>query len=203
MVKYDEKLKNYNVASPDKEIVVVGEKYISKEPSTFTINFKTITFPHIEILDNDGKKCFKTDYKTLSRTISDLEDNFLLSMETGFISDKIYSEKKIKEKVAEISSVNNTTKRLKYKIEFTNKINGKKDIINMKCSESYHTIGFFNGKEKEGAPMICRIRRTPEKHHILIVEIAPNVDIPFMIVLAIYSLKCIYWRIGCKFYYYY
>jgi len=62
----------------------------------------------------------------------------------------------------------------------------------MNCSESYNTIGFFNGKEKEGTPLICRMHYIPEKSLLnvkgkYIIEIVPNVDTLFMLGLGIFA----------------
>jgi len=163
MGKYSDQLMSKSVISPDKEIVIVDEDYISKEPTNFVINVKEGFSYDFEILDNNGKECYRTKSKSLSdtRTIYDLKDKPMVSMKEGFTTDKIFSEKKIKKEIAKIKP-KNSTKANKYEIEYLNKASRKNEILNLNCSSSFTTAGIFNGREKEGATMICRIRRTSD-----------------------------------------
>jgi len=195
MGKYSDQLMSKSVISPDKEIVIVDEDYISKEPTTIIFNIKENFSYEFEILDSNGKECYRTKAKSLSDTrfVYDLKDKPLVSIKEGFTTDKIFSEKKTKKEIAKIKP-KNSTKAHKYEIEYSNKATRKDEILNMNCSNSFTAIGIFNGREKEGATMVCRIRRTSEEKFLsskyqYTMEIAPNVDTLFMITLGIYILR--------------
>jgi len=78
---------------------------------------------------------------------------------------KIFSEKEGKKEIVK-KKHKNSMKSQKYTIDYINKTTGKDEILNMNCSFTCHTCGIFNGKEKEGAPMIgrfCKIFKDEKK----------------------------------------
>ena len=191
MGKYNDELLKKTVTSPEKEIVIVDEEYISKEPVTYTIKTKE----GFIITDSNGIECYKYKTKSFSDTfiIYDPKEKPLLSIKMGFTS-KIFSEKRTKKEIGKIKP-KNSTKAQKYEIVYTNKATGKEEILNLNCSSYFRTSGIFHGREKEGAPLIGRIIRTVDnsffnQNATYTIEIAPNVDILIMVALCVYvSLK--------------
>jgi len=194
MGKYSDELLKKTVTSPEKEIVIVDEDYISKEPTTYTINVKEGFSRHITIMDSDGKECYQYKTKSLSDTftICDTKEKPLISIKMGFTTDRIYSEKRIKKEIGTIKG-KNSTKAHKVVIEYTNKATKKEEVLNLNCSSNYRTSGVFHGREKEGAPMICRFNREFKSSFLdsesnFTIEIAPNVDTLIMITLCVYII---------------
>jgi len=196
MGKYSDELLNKSVTSPEKEVVIVDEEYISKESVTLTINAKEGFSQEFVIMDSNGKECYKFKTKSFSDTftICDPKEKPLLSIKMGFSSDKIFSEKRTKKEIGKIKP-KNSTKAHKYEIEYTNKATRKEEILNLNCSSNYRTSGVFHGREKEGAPLISRFSREINNSFLsskstFTIEIAPNVDILIMVALCVYvSLK--------------
>eukprot|EP00833_Pecoramyces_ruminatium_P005411 jgi/Orpsp1_1/1179443/evm.model.c7180000069382.1 len=76
-------------------------------------------------------------------------------------------------------------------IEFYNQATEQKEYLEMKCDFFHFTCGIFYGKEKEGAPLICKVIKrldaklfftTQENYYC---EVAPGIDLAFMTALAI------------------
>jgi len=201
MGKYSDQIKSNELTPPKDKIVVIGEDYISNEPTSYTVKYKN-NYLAIEVFDSNGKKCFKTKSKMCGIGISDMNDEDILYFnENSIPSVKLISKKEDEKEIARFSSKNTTTQHHKYKVEFTNKTNEICQIINVHCSSTYRSVGVFNGNEKEGAPMICRMIDNSKSNQIscdriyeaytseYTIEIAPNVDNLLMIALMIYIMK--------------
>jgi len=199
MGKYSDHLMSSKVVSPDNKIVLIDEKkYISEKPTTFTFNYNNVaTIKQYEILDRNGKEPFiiKKNSSHLYN-IYDLNDKCLLKFKEGFTDGKLLIEKgeNEEEKLVNIKSRNIISHE--YRAEFLNKFTGKDEILNIHYSTSFTTIGVFYGNEEEGAPLICRMHLTEKgKTRFLYkgcqytIEIAPNVDILYLIAVSLFILR--------------
>lgn len=198
MGKYSDQIKSNELTPPKDKIVVIGEDYISNEPTSYTVKYKNNHLA-IEVFDSNGKKCFKTKRKMFGIGISDMNDEDILYFNDNTLpSVKLISKKEDEKEIARFSGKNTTTQHHKYKVEFTNKTNEICQIINVHCSSTYRSVGVFNGNEKEGAPMICRMINNSKSTSFdrvyeaytseYTIEIAPNVDNLLMIALMIYIM---------------
>jgi len=193
MGKYSEELMNKKIISPDNEINIIDEEYVSKVPTIYSINLKEDTT--FIISDSNGKICYKFTYKSISDTITicDAKDKPLITIKKGLSSVKILAEEGKKE-FAKLK-FKNSTKGHKFLMEYINKATEKEEVLNLNCSSNYRTSGVFYGREKENAPMISRICRLSNdinlnKKFNYTIEIAPNVDNLIIIALSVYiSMK--------------
>jgi len=193
MGKYSDELMEKTVTSPSNEIIIIDRDYISKEPTYYTVNVRESSSTYeFEILDKDGKECYKCISKAISDTklVCDSKNQPLILIKEGATSIKLLSEKNDIKEIAKIK-FKNSTKAHKYALEYFNIATQKEEVLNLNCSNTYRTNGVFYGREKEGAPMICRICKTPKESiknlkNQFTIEIAPNVDSLIMIVFALY-----------------
>jgi len=193
MGKYSDKLMKGKVTSPSNEIIIVDEKYISKEPTIYTINVKEGSSNEFTILDSNQEVCYKckSNSDNDTATICDSRDKPIITIKEGSTSTKIFfaEEKQEKQVLAKIH-YKNSTKAIKHTIDYLNLATKKNEVLNFNCSSTYRASGVFYGREKEDAPMICRIckiqkKSAKEKDYQFKIEIAPSVDILIMIALTI------------------
>ena len=92
MGKYSDHPMNTEITTPEKEIIVFGEEYISKEPKKYIIKYKG---SQIRIFDDKLEECFKAKKKLTGFGIYTLEeDNKRLALyKEGFSGMKIYPGK--------------------------------------------------------------------------------------------------------------
>jgi len=196
MGRYSDKLMSTSVVSPNNKIVNFGDEYISKEPTTFTFHVMD-SFYKYEILDSNGNECFKAKHSRMTNyiTLYDLNKKPLATIKNGFNCQKIFSDTEYDKEMACFKFRNTSTQLHKFNVEYFNKATKRSEILKINCSRSYRTIGVFDGKESEGAPMICRMDTksleyfSPYKNFRYNIEIAPNVDVLYMISLFIFILR--------------
>jgi len=138
-------------------------------------------------LDSNKKECYKCNFNTEGDIIIfyNLNDNPLILLKECSGCVKILSEKEDKKELIIIKN-KITMSHHKYSIDYLNKATNKKELLNMKGSNTFRTSGIFYGSEKEGAPMICRICKIEKKpEYQFTVEIAPNVDNLIMIAITL------------------
>ncbi|ORX52250.1 hypothetical protein BCR36DRAFT_582748 [Piromyces finnis] len=191
---------NKEVNSPEYDVVAIDPKYVFDKTTKLLLKegLFSISGDDFAIKDTSGKSYFKCEGKTFSirdkKFISDMEGNplFCISNAVLFFKGKmkIYEGNTTKKVIANIIPQTSIKSR-KYVITYYNISTEKEEILNMKFDFYNHSCGIFCGKEKEGAPMICKIIKKVDAKRILTnkenyyIEIAPNVDIAFMVALAI------------------
>jgi len=191
---------NKPLTSADHEIVVIDSKYVFDKPKKLLLkeSLFSISGDDFSIKDTDGKSYFKCTGKTLSirdkKFITDMEGNPLFAIANAvlFLKGrlKIYAGNDTKKTIASIHPQKSIRHR-KYVITFFNTKTGQEESINMKCDYFKHSCGIFYGNESEGSPMICRIFKKLDAKRVLtnkenyVIEIAPGVDIAFMVALGI------------------
>ncbi|OUM62293.1 hypothetical protein PIROE2DRAFT_44435 [Piromyces sp. E2] len=193
---YDKK----ELSSPEKDVVAVDSKYVFDQPTELLLKEGLLSFSGDDfvIKDTSGKSYFKCTGKLMSirdkKFITDMEGNPLFCIANGILFFKsrlkIYSGKDTKEVLASITPVTSIKSR-KHLITYYNPVTEKEETLDMKFDFFNHSCGIFYGKEKEGAPMICKIIKKIDAKRILTnkenyyIEIAPGVDIALMAALAI------------------
>ncbi|KAL6589615.1 tubby C-terminal-like domain-containing protein [Neocallimastix sp. 'constans'] len=139
---------------------------------------------------------FKCNGSMINRVIiNDLYDLPILNIRNQILSLKdkitIYRGDDNKEVLATISqkSILNIKK---YTLEFFNQATDKKEFLDLKCDLMGSACGVFYGKEKDNAPMVCKIVRKIENKSILAspqesyyVDISPGVDIAIIVAATI------------------
>jgi len=166
--------------------LILREKIFSFSGDDFTI--KDIN--NIEYFKCKGKVFTFHDKKTLY----DLYELPILNIQHKIFTlkrnIKIYADKNDQKQLASISKKSIFSIK-KYIIEFYNQATEQTEYLEMKCDYFSFTCGIFYGKEKEGAPLICKVIKrldakllfTSQENYYC--QIAPGVDLAFMVALSI------------------
>jgi len=77
----------------------------------------------------------------------------------------------------------------KFSAEFINKLTEKQETFDINCDIKFRICGIFHGKEKKGAPMVCKIERNIYYANNYKVTIAAGVDVAFVIALSFIFIK--------------
>jgi uncharacterized protein YxjI len=193
---YDRK----ELTSPEKDVVAVDSKYVFEEPTELLLKEGLLSFSgdDFTIKDSSGNSYFKCEGKLLSirdkKFVTDMEGKplFCIANKVLFLKGrlKIYEGNDTKKVLASIAPQTSIKSR-KHIVTYYNPVTEKEETLDMKFDFFNHSCGIFYGKEKEGAPMICKIIKKIDAKRILTnkenyyIEIAPGVDIALMSALAI------------------
>ncbi|ORX52241.1 hypothetical protein BCR36DRAFT_582741 [Piromyces finnis] len=188
------KIKTYDaekISKPENTIVAVDEDFIYNDTKTFFLK---------QFLDKDSKSKYaftvnnihnknyfniKKDGQT--KIIYDIYKKPILNIRHSMIFPHIafYKGNEDKEMIASVQP--DTTI-----VEFYNQFTKKQEILNILNDKFNCSCGIFYGKEKEGAPMICKIREIMDANTFITycdkeytIEISEGVDIVIIIALAI------------------
>ncbi|KAG4083916.1 hypothetical protein H8356DRAFT_1746604 [Neocallimastix lanati (nom. inval.)] len=189
---------NRELEEPQNDIVAVDDRFVFHQPTHLIISSKLIslTSSDITITDSSGAEYFRCNDELVNKTIiNDLDEFPIVNIQSQILSLKdkinIYRLDTNKEIVGSITqkSVINVKK---YTLDFINHATDKKDFLDFKCDVMGNNCGVFYGKEKDGAPMVCRIIRkiegksfvsSPQEYYY--VDISPGVDIALIVAATI------------------
>ncbi|KAG4084810.1 hypothetical protein H8356DRAFT_1742891 [Neocallimastix lanati (nom. inval.)] len=180
-------------------LAVVSPIYITKENMTFTVERTTnkLAKYRFKIFDNEGKKVLKgrkTNRKRIIYTMDTNEPIFTVKETNSRKSrKKMYLGKNKKGRFLGIirakhdySNEDRKYAKYDYKVKFHNTVSKKNEFIEMKSDEDESVCALFHGKEKENAPVICKMIRAQDDRHHLTVQIAEGVDYIFVLGLALF-----------------
>jgi uncharacterized membrane protein YgcG len=183
---YFKELYDKPIQPPTREFAVVGRKYISQSPKEYILERAKSSFAkyNLKVKGTDGIKYYKGKHKPSSSVICTLDNVPLLKIKES-------QEKKIRkdvyignDKSILVSQIKCRNSKSNYKISVKNLIRGEEEYLQMNSDRKLVVCGIFYGKEKEGAPLIAKIIRDNHTRTKCTLEIAPNVDIIFMMGLA-------------------
>jgi len=195
--------KTYNddpISSPKNDIVCTESRFISRKPVTLILREKLFEFSDDDFIikDTNNTEYFKCKEKINrfkeKKTIYDLCETPILNIHHKILSlrkyIKIYSDENEQRQLASIHKKSLFSIK-KYIIEFYNQATEQTEYLEMKCDYFSFTCGIFYGKEKEGAPLICKVIKrldakllfTSQENYYC--QIAPGVDLAFMVALSI------------------
>jgi len=198
---YYEDLYMKNLENPTgKNLVVVAPMYLSKKTMTFIIE-KTgsdISKYAYKIYGDDCDEEFKGRKTNRKRIIytSDNEPIFTVKETNSRKSrKKMYLGKNKKGRFLGIirakhcyDNEDRKYSQYNYKVKFHNISVKKNEFVEMNSDEDKRICAIFYGKEKENAPVICKITRNPENNQQVTVQIASGVDYMFILGLAFFFL---------------
>jgi len=178
---YDE-LNNKTVMRPMVDIAVVDSKYIYQQPVIVMLENTKNVFAkfNLKVKGTNGVKYFKGKTKPNKKVIYTLEGQPIVNIADSKDGKKVFLGKTGEKKIASIKAKD----KRKFKVKFDNIINGQKSFFEMKCDKKFRICGIFYGKEKEGAPLICKFTRDKYGKDRCGIEMAPGVDNMFLIALA-------------------
>jgi len=188
------KLKTYTadiISNPKNLIVSVDKDFIYQETKTFFLKQYLDKDSHSKydftINSFNGKNYFNCKKEGQMKILYDVYNNPVLTIKHSLVFPHIsfYKGKDNKELLGTVQS--DTTL-----VEFNNQSTGNKEILNVLNDKFNCSSGIFHGKEKERAPMICKIREIMDANSFITysdkeftVEIASGVDVTLIIALAI------------------
>ncbi|ORX52247.1 hypothetical protein BCR36DRAFT_582746 [Piromyces finnis] len=186
------------VSSAQRPIICTEQRFAFNQEITLCLDEKrSFSGDDFAIKDQNGVSYFKCKGKTFSirdkKVIYDLYDKPIFNIqENAFFGhgQKIYSGKSTDEILGSVHRVS-MLKKNKYQLSFRNLATGQEEVLDIKCDFIGNSCGIFCGKEKEGAPMICRIIKSKKLASLISdrdhykITIAPNVDAALMVALTI------------------
>lgn len=175
----------------DQEIVVIDKKYISKEHTLLRVKPSTMNKSKFTIKDINDKKLFYCIIHTTKKTQSSIMDlkgesiiNFELDTKLHSKTSKlhIYTGKDNENEQKITFSSRNSTKAIKFTVEFFDKSN-KQEIFDVIFDKS-KIINIYYGKMKKGGSLICKADTHSLFKNSSKIEIAPGIDIIFMMAIV-------------------
>ncbi|KAG4083910.1 hypothetical protein H8356DRAFT_1746598 [Neocallimastix lanati (nom. inval.)] len=197
---YFEEICKKKLQSPNGEgLVVVSPVFLSKENMTFIIertNNKLAKFI-FKISDKDGNKIYKgrkTNRKRIIYSVDSEEPLFTVKETNSRKSrKKMYLGKNKKGRFLGIirakhnhSNEDRKYSKFNYKVKFHNSVSKRNEFIEMNSDEDESICALFHGKEKEDAPVICKMIRAQDDPNHLTVQLAKDVDYMFILGLALF-----------------
>ncbi|ORX86183.1 hypothetical protein BCR32DRAFT_325071 [Anaeromyces robustus] len=171
------------------EICVLNNRYISNTKTIFYLNclINARNQQYIITDENKNNLFLCNIYNSKKCKLFDINNAELLQFHIKTTLDglRLYVdncnmyEDNLKIKFLQRKSM----KAIKYTIEYFNQYTGREEILDVNCTSNYFNIGIYYGKRKEGGSLICSINRPQVLSKNLIIEIAPDVDIMFMITI--------------------
>ena len=194
------KLKTYNselVTNPKYDISVLEGFTFKQSMSLLLIDNPETKDCECKFVGVDGVEYFKCKKGDSSRVVYDANNQPLFNFREKLFSSKtkVYKGKDDSEIMATISPKNSTV-AIKFSVEFTNQATERSEVLDINCDGFYGSCGIFQGKEKEGSPMVAKIVEIMDANSFLTetesrysIEMAPNVDNALIIAIAVFFAK--------------
>jgi len=183
---YFKELYEKPVQKPTNQVAVIDRKYICQEPKQFILERAKSSFAkyNLKVKGADGVKYYKGKCTEFIFDIYNLKNTRLLRIQESSqkeIRKDIYVGKDKKNPISRIKSRHSKSN---YKLIIDNLIIGDTETLEMNSDRKLVVCGIFYGNEKEGAPLIAKITRDKKIRTKCTLDIAPGVDIIYMIGLA-------------------
>ncbi|ORX86175.1 hypothetical protein BCR32DRAFT_325069 [Anaeromyces robustus] len=201
ILTYDNKV----ISNPPNGIIPYDKNFTFQQPVTlfleqFLEEPKTSKYDFV-VTDNKDVEYFKCLKTSPSRiVVHDINDKILFNIQIRAfpLQISVHAGDDDKTTLAVCHSKASTVAE-KCVFEFYNQVTEQTETVDMNCDKYYCSGGIFYGTEKEGAPMICRLREMMDANSFMthlnkkfIIEIAAGVDNTLMIALAIYFAEMNY-----------
>ncbi|OUM62043.1 hypothetical protein PIROE2DRAFT_62161 [Piromyces sp. E2] len=189
--------------SPYEQISAVNTKFIRSKETVIIMKIKVSLFSKFEYkMEEDGVKCFKSSVLFNKKVLYTMNEEPLLNMNSESSSPKktrlIYDGKKKDKLISSVETIKfqKGMKKIKHKVTFDNIAVKDQRTLEMNCDKKFCACGIFYGEEDINSPLVCKISRIPHERYKFKIEIAPGVDIVFMLALAIiFADKVKFYRI--------
>jgi len=173
-------------SKPPTEIAVIDPGLILKSPLKLYMEHHSISTPKYIFKGEDGEVRFKGESNFSSIIVYDNNNVPLVNIRDGQNYDIYFSKDKSK-LLAETSSKKSWVAE-KLSVSFYNVVTENRELLDFNIENAFRSAGVFVGKEKEGAPMICKIQRIKGKlfsNAEFSIEMAEGVEYIFMLALGI------------------
>ncbi|OUM62305.1 hypothetical protein PIROE2DRAFT_11458 [Piromyces sp. E2] len=174
------------LSKPPTEIAVIDPGLVNKTPITLYIEHHNHSSPKYTFKGENGEILFKGESTFSSIILYDKNDVPLVNIRDG-LNYKVYFGKDKTQLLAEVFSKNSWVAD-KFSISYYNLVTENREILDFNMENTYRSAGVFVGKEKEDAPMICKIQRIKGKPFAkaeFSIEMAAGVEYIFMLAISI------------------
>ncbi|KAG4107285.1 hypothetical protein H8356DRAFT_974495 [Neocallimastix lanati (nom. inval.)] len=181
----------FDTVSIDHKIIVTDEKYLSNKHIILRLKPSTMNKSKFVVLDHHKKELFNCiihSSKPIQNSISDSKGNVIINFDVDLkIHSKtsklyIYTETDDVNKQKITFNSRNSMKAIKYTVEFASK-SGKEEMLDVIYDKS-KIIHIYYGKMKEGGSLICKADTHSLFKNSSKIEIAPGIDIIFMMTVV-------------------
>jgi len=178
----------------DHSIVVVKEKYITKDHEVFQLSTSKVEKYKYLISDENDKELFNCKIHNLGdpSIIKDANDkdniHFTMHNSLDFSKSKVnfsVSEEKTKDQTITFT-YRRSTKERKYLIEFSNE-KGFNEVLDAVEDNNKEFTIYYGKKSSEGIP-ICKVKRESSLSHNCTFELEPGLDKVLFITIIIYII---------------
>ncbi|KAL6596742.1 hypothetical protein U3516DRAFT_914633 [Neocallimastix sp. 'constans'] len=193
MNEYYYAIHKQKIDKPKNEVSIVESKYNFQTPVCLFVESNLEkeynSGSDFVVTDENNVTFFEGSMKSSSSKIELFDSEgvrYIALEENTYGEGKLFNE--TGRKVVGTLEHKNSTVADKYNISFHNLAIGREEVLSMNCDYCYRCCGIFQGREKEGAPMICKIEqiKTEKSSRKLKykIEISEGIDNLFMIILA-------------------
>jgi len=187
------------LTNPANDIVIYNQNFVFQQPVTlfleqFLEEPKTSSYDFI-ITDSNNIDYFKcTKVNKNKMVVYDVNNAPFLNIQIKLLplEINIYGGEDDKTLIASYIPKASTTAE-KCEFQFVNQTTQQSETVHMNCDQYYCSGGIFYGREKDGAPMICKFREVMDANSFMtycnkkyVIEIAAKVDNTLFIALAIF-----------------
>ena len=182
---YGKKLNN-----PLFPIIAIDKRFLFPNPKIFYLQPENCC-DDPDIQDNNGISYFKIKRIALSsrKIIYDTYNKPLFNIDSEFFSFCYMLKYGESDQIIANVEKNGFFTYSKFNCTYKNLITGLNDYIEIKSANYQRFFGVYQGKERNGAPLICKIYENPNSDCCsspnFIIEIAPNIDASLMIGIAL------------------
>jgi len=172
---------------PPKEIAVVDPAFVFKAPIMLYMEHHGITTPKYIFKGIDGKTYFTGKDSLTKCILYDSTDAPLVNIRTSLSGNyKVYLKDKKETLLIETTSKFSWVAN-KLIVKYHNIATESEETLDLNMESYYRSAGLFAGKEKENAPMICKIMRMKgtSSHSEYSIEMAAGVDNVFLLAIGI------------------
>ncbi|ORX84279.1 hypothetical protein BCR32DRAFT_277261 [Anaeromyces robustus] len=184
------------------EICVIDNKFISQDNSIYYLKTKGKFSFKFYIEDVNNNKLFKSTYENFPKCgyLKDPENDKVLYKfknihhftKANELIIECFENDRIMETIICNVMPNNSLTRHRFIINFYNKAIKKNECLEVDCSKNFKDCNVFYGKRKENGILICKF---DSSHHLMgfnfKIEIAPKIDVMFIIILLNYIFRII------------
>ncbi|ORX75956.1 hypothetical protein BCR32DRAFT_329585 [Anaeromyces robustus] len=190
---YENQVKK-EISKPPNEITVIDSAYVFQGKVDFTMEYQSNTRPSIAFKNSNGTTVYTANASLSKTTLYDFRKNPVLNVRkdesenykfyTGNNTDNLIGETRPKK----------SWHAKKYTISCKNTTTNSDLTLDMNAENNYRSCGIFVGKEKNNAPMICKILKskteTSDNDNLQFsIEISPDVDYLFMLALCLVFIE--------------
>jgi len=190
---YRKELKEKSVEGTEQRFDIIDSRFVfpTKLDLILEENTDLYSIQSFTVKGSDGVEYYRCSYNLNTIIVYSMYGEPLCNIEDSQMTFKnkqtIY--RGTSKDVLSTVKAKDSTVGFKFVVEFTNLSSEKTELFDMNCDIQYRACGIFYGKEKSGAPMVCKILKNCYYASLFKIEIAPGIDSAFMVALSLLFMK--------------